>query len=166
MTVASVAVGSIGQVEIGKGDRTGLADGAALGDRACHVDRRDDRRVVRAGDEDRDILRVGATVAVVDRDREHQRDRLANSQEVEVRIGDGVIPVDGTVVGVAAGGRDREGILERGLLGRGQRQGGGDGRRRLGRGRAIGQIEIREGDRTGLADGAALGNRCRRRRPG
>ena len=110
-----------------KGDRTRFADGAALGDRAGDIDRGDDRCIVAAGDEDRHILSVGPTVAVVDGDREDEGDGLAGREEVEVGIGDGVIPVDGAVVGVATGGRDGKGILQRGLLRRGQRQGSGDG---------------------------------------
>ena len=80
-------------------------------------------RIVAAGDQDRDILGVGAAVTVVDGDREDQRDRFARGEEVEIRIGDGVIPVDRAVVGIATGRTDREGILQRGLLGRGQASG-------------------------------------------
>ena len=140
----------IGQVEIGKGDRTTVGQRRAFGDAHRDIDDRDDRGIVGAGDGDRHILGIGAAVAVIDGDGVDDRDRLAGGEEVELGLGDGVIPVDGAVVGVAGIRTDGEGILDRGLLcGRqGQRRG-----HRLGdltRRRRIGQVEIGKGDRTGI----------------
>ena len=102
--VASVAVGPVGQVEIGEGDRSGCrlavppsvmapatSTGVMTGASLLPVTRMVTSWV------------VGAAVAVVHGDGEHQRDGFAGGQEVEVGVGDRVIPVDRAVVGVTAG---------------------------------------------------------------
>ena len=95
---------------------------------------------------------------VVHRDGEHSRHHLASGEEVQVGFADLVIPADRPVVGVANGVGDREGLFNCCLLICTQHQGGGAigqlGAHRLGgfrRHRAIGQIQIRKGDRTAVA---------------
>ena len=118
--------GDFNLAEIGNGARYffGLNSDAGLvpgldGNAAVDVDWGDDGRIVAAGDEDRHVLGIGAAIAIVDGDREHQRDRFAGGEEVEIAVGNGVIPVDGSVVRIAARGRNSEGIFQCRLLRRG-----------------------------------------------
>ena len=68
----------------------GIVDrGGILGDRAREVGnlRRlclsDERRIVRAGDRDDDVVRRGTSVIIVGRDRVGERQRLPNSEVIE-----------------------------------------------------------------------------------
>ena len=103
-----------------------------------------------------------AAVGIIDGNRVHDGDGLARGEEVKLGLGDGVVPVDGTVVGVARIGTDGEGILDRGLLR--SRQGqyrvrrSAHGLGHLGRRRGIGQVEIGKGDRASIGERGTLGD--------
>ena len=110
-----------------------------------------DGHVLRGGAD----ARVGSRVAVVHRDREDDDDLLAGAQEIDHVLIDRVVPGDGAVVGVASHVGDREGVLNRRLLCRGQFRrrrlpGLAQPDDRLGRlrgDRPVRQVDIGKGDR-------------------
>ncbi len=148
----------IRQVEVGKRDRTTVSECRALGDGAGDIDNRNDRGVVGAGNRDRHILGVGAAVGVIDRDGIHHGDRLAGGEEVKLGLGDGVIPVNGAVVGIAGIRADRKGILDCGLLCSRQRQCRGHGLGDFSCRWRIAHVDVGKGNRTGITQCSALGN--------
>ena len=96
----------VAEVDVGKGDAAagmvggGIAGAGLLGE-AVAAGRDRGRRVVGAGDGDRDRLGDDAAMAVVDLRRVGQRQDLADRQEIERAIGDAVGPGRRTVVGIA-----------------------------------------------------------------
>ena len=66
------------------------------------------RRVIGAGDGDRDRLGDEAAMVVVDRGGVGQRQRFAVREEIELVVGDVIGPAHRTAVGIAAGRRQRQ----------------------------------------------------------
>ena len=86
------------------------------------------------------------------------------AEEIQRRLGDGVGPVDGAVVGVARIGADGKGRFDGRLLRRAERQWaaalgeGGDRAGRLNRQRSVAHIDIGEGDGAAVGQRRALGD--------
>ena len=146
------AGGGEGRIRLGQAGRIviGTADG-------------DDRRIVRAGDGDGDVVRV-AGAAVIDRDPVGDRDGLADGEVLRQGIGDGEVPGERAVVGTGGvGSRKAERGSQRAAEVRGYGSPGGGGGREEGDGGRGGVVvvDIREADRAGgeeVAGGVALGD--------
>ena len=155
----------VGEVEVGKGDRAGVGQGAGTADFAKfagNVDRTDHGHVVGAVEGHRDVLVDHAALPVIDRDGEHRGDLLAGGEEVHLGLGDAVVPADGAVVGVGDIRGEGEGGADGGLLRATEderRETVGldraDRRDREGGGGQVGDVDIGEADRAAVAEQAA-----------
>ena len=88
----------VGEVDIGEGDRAAVGEvaggGDLLGDRADEILRGDQRGVIGAGDGDRNVLRDGRAVAIIDSHPIDFGHCLACTEILRGRLIDGVGPPD------------------------------------------------------------------------